>query len=124
MPPFTGAGAATTTRGGGGGTTGENPTIFALRVATLNVRGYQRKKMEVLATALRHKVDMLALAETRSRTHGRVEGEDHDLWESGANGAEGKGLLVHIGGQFSAEPEAVTEDVFVMTVRYREKDLI
>ena len=35
----------------GGDATGENPNIFALRVAMLNVCGYQRKKMEVLATA-------------------------------------------------------------------------
>ena len=32
--------------------TDEDRTTFALRVATLNVRGYQRKKTEVLATAL------------------------------------------------------------------------
>ena len=32
--------------------------------------------------------------------------------------------FVHTGSQISAEPEAVTEDVFVLTVRYREKDLV
>ena len=80
--------------------------------------------MEVLATALRHKVDVLALTETRSRTQGRVEGEDYDLWESGANRAEGKALLVHTRSPISAEPEAVNEDVFVLTVGYRKKDLI
>ena len=53
-----------------------------------------------------------------------MEGEDHNLWGSGANGAEGKALLVHTGGQFTAEPEAITEDVFLLTVRYHEKDLI
>ena len=104
--------------------TAEDPTTFVLRIATLNVRGYQRKKTEVPATALRHKVDVLALTETRSRTQGRVEGEDYDLWESGANRAQGKALLVHTGSQISAEPEAVTEDVFVVTVRYREKYLV
>ena len=66
---------------------------------------------------------MLALTETRSRAQGRVEGEDHDLWESGADRAKGKALLVHTGGRFTADPEAVTEDVFVLAVRYREKDL-
>ena len=95
----------------------EDPTTFALRVATLNVHGYQRKKTEVLATALRHKVHVPALTETRSQTQGRVEGEDYDLWESGANRAEGNALLVHTGGQISAEPEATTKDVFVLTVR-------
>ena len=78
-----------------GDTGSENLTLFARRVAAFNLRGYQRKKTEVLATALRHKVDALALIETRSRTQGKVEGEDHDLWESGANGTEGKALLVH-----------------------------
>ena len=53
-----------------------------------------------------------------------MEGEDYDPWELGANTAEGKALLVHTGGQISAEPEAVTEDVFVLTVKYRAKDLI
>ena len=85
-------------QGGGGGVMGENLTIFALRVATLNLRGYQRKKTEVLASALGHKVDVLALTEIRSGTQGTVEGEDHDLWESGAKGAEGKALMVHTGG--------------------------
>ena len=102
----------------------EDPTTFALRVGTLNAHGYQRKKTEVLATALRHKVDVLAHTETGSRTQGRVEGEDYNLWESGANRADGKALLVHTGGQISAEPEAMTEDVFVLAVRCREKDLI
>ena len=53
-----------------------------------------------------------------------MEAEDYDVWESGANIAEGKALLVHTGSQISAGPEAVTEDVYVVTVRYREKDLI
>ena len=53
-----------------------------------------------------------------------MEGEDYNLWESGANRAEEKALLVHTGGQILAEPEAVTENVFILTVRYREKDLI
>ena len=53
-----------------------------------------------------------------------MEGEFYDLRESGANRAEGKAVLVHTGGQISAEPEAVTKDVFVLTVRYYEKDLI
>ena len=104
--------------------TDEDPTTFVLRMGTLNVCCYQRKKTEVLATALRHKVDVLALTEARSRTQGRVEGEDYDLWELGANRAEGKALLVHTGSQISVELEAVTEDVFVVTLRYREKDLI
>ena len=94
-----------------------------MRIATLNVRGYQRKKIEVSVTVLGHKVDVLALTETRSRTQGRVEGVDHDLWELGADKAEGEALLVHTGGQFTAEHEAVAEDVFVLTVRYQEKDL-
>ena len=38
--------------------------------------------------------------------------------------AEGKALLVHTGSQILAEPEAVTEDVVVMTVRYPEKDVV
>ena len=46
--------------------TEEDPATFALRVATFKVRGYQRKKTEVLATALKHKVDVLALTATRS----------------------------------------------------------
>ena len=49
----------------------------------------------MLATALRHKVDVVALTDTRSRTQGGVEGEDHDLWELEADGTEGKALLVH-----------------------------
>ena len=65
---------------------------------------------------------MLPLTDIRSRTQGRVEGEDHNLWGSRANGAEGKAHQVHSGGQFLAKPEAVTEDVFFPTVRYREKD--
>ena len=88
--------------------TDKNPTTFGPRLATLNVRGYQRKSTEVLTTALRHKVDVVALTETRSRAEGRVECEDYALWESGANRAEGKALRVHIGGQISVEPEAVT----------------
>ena len=66
------AGDASTNRGWytdsdqGREATDEDPTTFVLRVATLNVRGYQRKKTEVLATALRHKVDVLALTETSS----------------------------------------------------------
>ena len=44
--------------------TDENRTIFALRVAMLNVRGYQWKKTEVVEAALRHEVDVLALIET------------------------------------------------------------
>ena len=85
----------------------EDPTTFALRVATLNVRGYQRNKPEVLVTALRLKVNVLALIETRSRTRGKVEGEDYALWELGANRAEGKAVLVHTGGHISAEDDAV-----------------
>ena len=53
-----------------------------------------------------------------------MEGEDYDLWESGVNRAKGIALLVHTGSQISAELEAVTEQLFVLTVRYREKDLI
>ena len=37
---------------------------------------------------------------------------------------KGKALLVHTGSQILAEPEAVTGDVFVVTSRYCEKDLI
>ena len=97
---------------------------FSLRVATLNVRGYGRKKTEVQATATRYRIDALALTETRSRRQGQVEGEDYDLWESGAERAEGKALLVHVGGHFTATPEEVTEDVFVLLVQYRGKDLV
>ena len=32
--------------------------------------------------------------------------------------------MIQIGCHFSAEPKAVTKDVFVLTVRYREKELI
>ena len=46
--------------------TDEDPTTFVLWVATLNVHGYQRKQTEVLATTPRHKVDVLALTESRS----------------------------------------------------------
>ena len=73
----------------GRGATDEDPTTLALRVATLNVWGCLRKKKEVLATALTHKVHLLALTEPRSRTQGTVEDEDYDLWVSGANKAEG-----------------------------------
>ena len=71
----------------------EDPTTFVLRVATLNVRGYERKKTQVLATALRHKVDVQAVTETRSRTRiseGRVEGADYDLWDPGETEQKGK----------------------------------
>ena len=50
---------------------------------------------------------MLALTEPGSRAHGRVEGEDYDLWESGANRAEGETLLVHTGSQILLGPEVV-----------------
>ena len=76
------------------------------------------------ATALRHKVDVLALTETRSQTQGESGGGRLRPMGVGANRAEGKALLVHTGGHISAEPEAVTEDVFVLTVRYRENNLI
>ena len=97
---------------------------FNLPVAALNVRGYGRKKTEVQATATRYPVDALALTETRSRRQGQVEGEDYDLWESGAKRAEGKALLVHAGGHLTAIPEEVTEDVFVLLVQYWGKDLV
>ena len=42
----------------------------------------------------------------------------------GGNRAEGKAVFVHTGGQISVEPEAVTEDVFVLAMRCREKDVI
>ena len=104
--------------------TDENPTTFALHVAALTLRGHERKKTEVPSTARRHKAILLALRETPSRTQGKVEGEHYNLWEPGANRAEGKALLVHSGNQTLAEPEDVTEDVFIIAVRYREKDLI
>ena len=70
---------------------------FDLRAAALNVRGYGRKKTEVQATATRYRIDVLAITETRSRRQGQIEGKDYDLWESGAERAEGKALLVHAG---------------------------
>ena len=97
---------------------------FNLRVAALNVRGYGRKKTEVHATVTRYRMDALALTETRSRREGQVEGEDYDLWELAAERAEGKALLVHAGGHLTAIPEEVTEDVFVLLVQYRGKDLV
>ena len=67
----------------------------------------------------------------RARSHrdpvrnlGQSGEADHDLWESGANGVEWKALVVHRGGRFSAKPEAVTEILFVVMVRYRGKDLM
>ena len=53
-----------------------------------------------------------------------MEGEDYDLWESGAERAEGQALLVHVGGHFTATPEEVTEDVFVLLVQCQGKDLV
>ena len=94
-----------------------------LRVATLNIRGYGRKKTEVQAAATRHRIDALALTETRSRRQGQVEGEDYDLWESGAEGAKGKALRVHTGGHFTAVLEEVHQDVFVLLIQYQGKDL-
>ena len=93
-------------------------------MVALNVRGYGRKKTEVQATAIRYCIDAVALTETRSRRHGQVEGEDYDLWELGAERAEGKALLVHAGGHFTAVPEEVTEDVFVLLIRYWGKDFV
>ena len=82
----------------------EDPTTFALRVATLNVRGYQRKKTEVLATALRHKVALLALTEIRSTTQGRVEGEDYDLLVRGRTEQRGKPFSSTLGGRSRRSP--------------------
>ena len=73
----------------------ESESNFTLQVAAPNVRGYDRKKIEIKATTARFRVDALALTENRSNAQGLVPREDYNLWESGAEGADGHTLLVH-----------------------------
>ena len=77
---------------------------LTLRTVALNVRSYRHKKTEGWATAARFHVDVQALTETLSRPQGLVEGEEYDLWKSGAEGAGGKALLIHHGGHFRPIP--------------------
>ena len=46
------------------------------------------------------------------------------LRELGAEGADGKALLIHKGGQCAAILEEVTEDVFTLRTKYMAKDLV
>ena len=47
------------------------------------------------AAALTHNVDVLGLTKTLSRTQGKVERGEHELWESWAGKSEAKVLLFH-----------------------------
>ena len=96
---------------------GRQTTGGMLRIGTVDAQGWGQKRTEIEATVRKYGLDIAVVTKTRSHRHGWSRGGVVDTWESGADRAEGKAVIIPHTAGVTAEALVAHRDYTTMLIK-------